>query len=917
MTVVRDFEGLYRTVSDPWDIGAADSPRYERYVELLLPHAGGAVLDVGCGFGAMLSRLAPKASSLDGVEISASAIAKGSERFPFINFHHGSAANLDAIDGVRGRKFDLIICSDVIYYLKDKEKSALLEWINRHLSSEGKAFVAAWCPGRRYPTPDELAHLTESHLVLDHCEPFVDSGHLALVCRRRRRFVAVTIDYETWHPIPDGKRIDWNADIFQPTDRLFKLFERAGVAATLFAEMGEYFWLVENDPEIAHRMEAQWREAVRLGHDVQLHLHPCWLPETGARHSDGRWTWNWSQAKADDYSGDLTELIGRCKRALECAIRPVKPDFTVTTFRAGAYQIQPFKRLSDALIANEIFCDSSVFPHGSSIDRGFDFSHPYTTHQPYFADLLDPQFKAVPAEERIVELPIFTPERGRRWFVDNDEADQFAARLICYERRSWGSFSTPLYRSLAKLRHYARAIYHMTGEVRLLVNRILPRTLAHALIANSSPRRFRDLFYVAIGHTKADLRIDALERNFRVLRDVADVEYVTISEMARHSRAELTSVQRKSAQEEIEYQVRRELTAILGEERNSEQSYRLQEMIPLDVSRVLDFGCGAGYWSARIAELYPWTEVTGIDAGTEFIAKAREVFGGPRTRFEVGDFTKLGHPDGAFDCVYADNTLEHSFDLERALSEIYRVLARGGSLVAALPVDGVNPDQDCDNHTWKTVRSQVILRLEQAGFTNVTAKEVDTYRELGMPPYRPSNDRMLYVRAWKGAGEGDQLKRALQAMEWLYHRIAPTKPNLSEDPKKIIADGYAYCIGYSVALGKLLTREGYVVTWITMVASGHERGRGSEREDSHEVIEISLDGVRCVFDPMANTFFPYSIDELLQNPKLADVHANVDSRCQERGYNLYNTSYWYSRVTKISRRRNMKFPSLLWRRVRK
>jgi SAM-dependent methyltransferase len=913
VTVVRDFERLYREESDPWSIGAADSSRYERYLELISPNVRGAVLDIGCGFGALLARLKGQAGSLDGVEISATAIEKGKKRFPFITFHRGSAADLGAAQGLRDRKFDLIICSDVIYYLPDREKALLLAWINRHLTCDGAAFIAAWCPGGKYLTASELVEMTRRHMVPMRSETLTDSGHLALLCRRRRRFTAITIDYETWHPIPERKRIDWEADVFEPTERLFELFGKTDVAATFFAEMGEYFWLLANEPKVAHRMEEQWRQAVRRGHDVQLHLHPCWLPETGATCIDGNWYWDWSKAKADDYPGDLAELIGRCKTALERVIQPVCRGYTVTSFRAGAYQAQPFERLALALAANGIMCDSSVFPDGKSSDRGFDYCNPYTRHQPYFADRFDPQLKALPKEEEIIELPIFTPEPGRRWFIDNDEGERLAERLARYERHRTPPISVFRRRALMRMRRYSTALYCLAEKQRRVVNCLLPRRAAHALVAQQNLRQMGNLYYVAIGHTKADLRIDALERNLRELRDSLDVEFVTISNMALAARKELEKGRCSDARDAIDDQGKPETRAIAGREHDSAKSFHLQDMIPLDVARILDFGCGAGYRSARIAELYPWVEVTGVDAREALVAKAQRLHARPRVKFEVGDLARLAHTDGAFDCAYADSVLEHTFDLDATLREIHRVLRPGGSLVAALPVDGLNPDQDCDHHTWKTVRAQVVLRLARAGFSNIRADEVDAYRELGMPPYMPSNDRFLYVRAWKVEGDDDAVKRALRAMDWLYHRIEPTNSNLSEDPKQIIADGYGYCIAYTIALGHLLKREGYDVTWITMRAEGHERGRGPLHEDTHELVELGFGERRILLDPMANTYFPHSLKDLLQDPTLADKTANRDDRCLSRGYSLYNTSYWFERVKDFNERRNPHTLFRLWK----
>ena len=133
--------------------------------------------------------------------------------------------------------------------------------------------------------------------------------------------------------------------------------------------------------------------------------------------------------------------------------------------------------------------------------------------------------------------------------------------------------------------------------------------------------------------------------------------------------------------------------------------------------------------------------------------------------------------------------------------------------------------------------------------------------------------------------------------------------------RQIIADGHAYCIGYVVALGGLLKREGYGVAWTTMTAADHPKGFGKRQTESHQVIEVEINGDRYVFDPMANTYFPYSIDELLRQPQLADACANRDERCRNRGYDLYNTSFWYDRVSRFARRRNLRIPVFFWKKT--
>jgi ubiquinone/menaquinone biosynthesis C-methylase UbiE len=720
-----------------------------------------------------------------------------------------------------------------------------------------------------------------------------------------QHYIALTIDYETWHPVPEGKRIDWEQDVFTPTERLMEACAPSGAKLTLMAEMGEYFWLKQYDPPIAQRMERQWAEAIRQGHDVQLHLHPCWLPETGAKFERGEWWWDWSLAKANDYPGDLTELIARCKAALENALCPIKPNYAVTSFRAGTYQVQPFKRLYDALTANDIGCDSSVFAGGCSQERGYDFRFAYSSHQPYFANAFDPQLKAPPGEQGVVELPVFTFARGQRWFLDNQEGALFAGRLLKFLDQEGGLWPDqrvgPLTRKSARL---ASRFYYRLPNMRPTLNAVLPKPLAHAMTPYAPESLVQNRYFVLIGHTKANLDYTAIAANLECLRADGRFTLATLSDMARAARQELLCTLRQDREAEAAYQVQREYRAIMGEERNTKPSFYLQEQIPLDRKRALDLGCGAGYWSERIANLYPWMQVVGIDAGEDFIAKAQQRYASERVSFQVADFANLPFEEGAFDCVYADNTLEHSFDVSQTLREVRRVLCEGGALIAAFPSDARNPIRICDNHTWKTAPHEVKMRLEDIGFVNVTISEVDIFRRFGMQPYPPSDDRMMYIRAWKRERPFTERERALEAMDCVYRALLPEKSQQSNDAVEILQGGYAYCWGYAVVLGRLLQREGYDVRWLTMLANGHPRGRGLEQTDSHEVLLVMLDGKECILDPMANTLIPHALAEVLANPALAPPKAAPDARYQERGYWLYDSEFFYSRIVKYRIRRD-------------
>ncbi len=903
MKVTRNFEKIYQTESDPWGIGRADSDRYNFYYKLITAHAraNGTVLDIGCGMAAFLSRLENDFQELFGVEVSWEAITKARELHPRIKFIQGSADRLDQTEAGE-RLYDAIIYSDVIYYLDERGKRTSLKWIAAHLEKDGLAFIAGWSPGSKYLKFEEFKRLVEKYFVIEK-EYFLESQHAVFVARRKRHLIAITIDYETWHPIPAGKTIDWERDVFQPTDQLLRISDEEQVKLTLMAELGEYFWLRENRPTLAERMEQQWAQAIRRGHDVQMHLHPNWLPELGASHANGEWFWDWSLARICNYPGDVVELIGRCKAALENVLRRVAPAYRVTCFRAGAYATQPFRKLHDALVANGIFCETSVYAGGVSSERGYDYSLAYSSHRPYFANPYDPQLKAPPSEQSLIELPVFTYEWNQRWSLDGEEGKRFATRLLSFVNKAESAPGSEDYRRRQWLKSALSAAHRRLTPAHRGLHSLLPRKLTDFMTGFEQENLAGHEFFVMISHSKADLHFAAIAKNFRRLKADARFEFLTLSEMATIALEELKASARRNALEEDEHPVEKKYQAILGEERNEAQSHHLQEMIPLDREQVLDLGCGEGYSSARIAELYPWMRVIGVDCGADLIRQAQSRYAAAKISFLAGDFAVLPFSDGSLDCVFADNVLEYSYDVDRALLEVNRVLKYGGVLVAAIASDARNPKRGRDNHTWKTAPHEVSLRLARAGFVNVEIDEIEARRRFGLAPYPPSNDKMIYLRGWKRAGAASEVERLLEIMDWVYHHLDPEQNQSSNRPLEIIAGGFAWCAGYTKVFQYLLERENYRTRRVTFLMKPHPRGRGAEQIDTHSMIEVEIDGRWHLTDPTCNVYFNgRAFAELVADPELAlpvFEQREPDERFRERGYELYCTKWAFERCFKV------------------
>ena len=91
--------------------------------------------------------------------------------------------------------------------------------------------------------------------------------------------------------------------------------------------------------------------------------------------------------------------------------------------------------------------------------------------------------------------------------------------------------------------------------------------------------------------------------------------------------------------------------------------------------RVLEVGCGSGYYSDVFATLLKeGVRYTGIDYSDAMIARARSHY--PLAAFEVADATRLPYAEAAFDIVFNGVSLMHIVDYPAAIREAARVASR-------------------------------------------------------------------------------------------------------------------------------------------------------------------------------------------------------------------------------------------------
>lgn len=107
-----------------------------------------------------------------------------------------------------------------------------------------------------------------------------------------------------------------------------------------------------------------------------------------------------------------------------------------------------------------------------------------------------------------------------------------------------------------------------------------------------------------------------------------------------------------------------------------------------DGSRILDVGCGSGFFTRLLASGPEQVWATGIDLEVPCIEYARDAAArrGLDIEFLVGDALDLPFEDESFDIVASHTFLTIIPDPQRAMSQMLRVLRPGGVVVSVTPM---------------------------------------------------------------------------------------------------------------------------------------------------------------------------------------------------------------------------------------
>jgi SAM-dependent methyltransferase len=104
--------------------------------------------------------------------------------------------------------------------------------------------------------------------------------------------------------------------------------------------------------------------------------------------------------------------------------------------------------------------------------------------------------------------------------------------------------------------------------------------------------------------------------------------------------------------------------------------------------RILEVGSSAGLICCALQAKFPSAEVIGIEPEAEAVSAATATARGqqePRPSFVHGVGERLPFPDGSIDLIVCHQVIEHVQDVERAISEMARVLSQSGAIHLEAP----------------------------------------------------------------------------------------------------------------------------------------------------------------------------------------------------------------------------------------
>ena len=135
------FDALYQANRDPWDYenSSYEARKYAATLDALLRARYKSVLEAGCSIGILSAQLAARADHLIAVDFSALAILEAEKKLR--DFAGVTVLHAALPDGWPEGRYDLIMLSELVYYLSEADIKTLAGLVARDANAGGECVL--------------------------------------------------------------------------------------------------------------------------------------------------------------------------------------------------------------------------------------------------------------------------------------------------------------------------------------------------------------------------------------------------------------------------------------------------------------------------------------------------------------------------------------------------------------------------------------------------------------------------------------------------------------------------------------------------------------------------------------------------------------------------------------------------------
>lgn len=137
------FDDMYAAADDPWSMRSRwyERRKYALTTAVLPRERYADALEVGCSVGELTAALAPRCDRLTGWDASAAAVERARQRVADLP---GVAVEQRAVPGDRLPAVDLLVLSEVLYYLSPADLAALTDQVLTAVRPGGTLLAVHW-----------------------------------------------------------------------------------------------------------------------------------------------------------------------------------------------------------------------------------------------------------------------------------------------------------------------------------------------------------------------------------------------------------------------------------------------------------------------------------------------------------------------------------------------------------------------------------------------------------------------------------------------------------------------------------------------------------------------------------------------------------------------------------------------------